>query len=401
MHYLLHTEIINNEGIYLKKYLFISNSTKPTIEKFKSRDKIKLSNVSMPCVEAALNMGYEVHMGINRLYAKELTCNYNVKLYNATIYRSLFDIKSNFRAFRNLMHILKKEKIEVIHCNTPIGGVLGRLCGRIAKVPKIIYTAHGFHFYKGAPLINRTLFKWAEMIMAHFTDAIITINQEDYMAAQKFKLRNDGKVYYVPGVGVNTKEYRLESVDKSALRDSLGLDDNDIVLIAMGDLIPRKNYAASIRAIAKVCNPKIHFLICGVGSEIVRLEELANKLNIQNQIHFLGFRTDIKELSQIADIFLFTTYQEGLPRSMMEAMAAGLPCIASRIRGNTDLIEDGKGGFLFEPNDTDGFAQAINKLASDEHLRKAMGINNLETIKKFDIANIKKEMKKIYDEVLK
>lgn len=385
----------------MKKYLFISNGTKPTIEKWKNCDKVELSNVSIPSVEAALNMGYEVYMGINRLYAQELTCDYDVKFYNASIYRSIFDIKSNWIAFKNLMHLLKEGNFEVIHCNTPIGGVLGRLCGKIAKVPKVIYTAHGFHFYKGAPLINRTIFKWAEKIMARYTDVIITMNQEDYLAAQKFKLRKGGKVYYIPGVGVNTEEYQIVGVDKTALKTSLDLNDNDTVMIAMGDLIPRKNYAASIKAVAKAADDKLHFLICGRGPELDELKSLAKELDVEKQIHFLGFRSDIKELLQVADIFLFTTFQEGLPRSMMEAMSAGLPCIASRIRGNTDLIEDGKGGFLFEPNDINGFAQAMNTLASNKNLRETMGNYNLKMIKKFDVENVKEEMKNVYINSLK
>jgi glycosyltransferase involved in cell wall biosynthesis len=384
----------------MKKLLFISNSTKPTYEQLMSREKVKLTNVSIPCVEAALSMGYEVFMGINRINPEELDCDYNVKFYYASIYRSLFDFKSNYTAYKNLMSLLKREKIDVIHCNTPIGGLLGRLCGKMMKTPKIIYTAHGFHFYKGAPLINRTIFKWAEMWLARYTDAIITINQEDYQAAQKFKLRNNGKVYFMPGVGVDTKDFQLEGVDKQVIRSTIGLSAEDIVLIAMGDLIYRKNYAASIKAIAKANNTKLHFLICGKGPLLDELKALARKLNIENQIHFLGFRTDIKELLQAADIFLFTTYQEGLPRAMMEAMAAGLPCVASKIRGNTDLIEDGKGGFLREPEDIDGFAEAINKLAFNKGLRKSMGLSNIKTIIQFDVESVKSEMKKLYEKEL-
>ena len=384
----------------MRKYLFISNSTKPSYEQLMSREKVKLTNVSLPCVEAAISLGYEVYMGVNRINAEELESNYDIKFYNANSYRSLFDIKSNYTAYKNLMSLLKKEKFDVIHCNTPIGGILGRLCGKKTKVPKIIYTAHGFHFYKGAPLINRTLFKWAEMCMAHYTDAIITMNNEDYQAAQKFKLRNNGKVYFIPGVGVDTKLYQVDGVDKSSLKNSLALKEEDIVLISMGDLISRKNYETSIRAIAKANNKNLHFLICGRGSKLDELQKLAKELKVENQIHFLGFRKDIKELLTISDIFLFTTYQEGLPRSMMEAMSAGLPCIASKVRGNVDLIEDGVGGFLRMPDDSDGLAQAINKLACNEELRKSMSISNIETIKKFDVENIKLEMKKIYDNEL-
>ena len=150
------------------KYLFISNSEKPTKEEKMSREKVKLTNVSLPCIEAAKSMGYEIYMGVNRINAEELETDYDcdIKFYNASSYRSLFDIKSNYIAYKNLMNLLKREKIDVIHCNTPIGGVLGRICGARAGVKTIIYTAHGFHFYKDAPLINRTLYKWAEMYLA-------------------------------------------------------------------------------------------------------------------------------------------------------------------------------------------------------------------------------------------
>lgn len=384
----------------MKYYLFISNSTKPTYEQQISRDRVQLSNVSLPCIEAALSMGYEVYLGVNRLEPEELECDYDIKFYNSSTYRSLFDIKSNYIAYKHLMSILTKDDIDVIHCNTPIGGIMGRLCGNRARVRKIIYTAHGFHFYKGAPFINRTLFKWAEMLMARYTDVIITINNEDFQAAKKFKLRNDGRVYYVPGVGVDTNTYYLPTINKLKYRQSLGLLEDDICLIAMGDLIPRKNYATSIKAIAQANNSKIHFLIAGEGPELNKLQNLARELGINKQVHFLGFRKDIKQLLNIADIFLFTTYQEGLPRSMMEAMAAGLPCIVSNIRGNVDLMEENKGGYIRNPEDTEGFAEAIVTLATNKELRKSMGLINLDTIKRFDIEVIKEDIKKIYEEQL-
>lgn len=383
-----------------KNYLWLSNGTKPKKNEKDSKKSVKLGNVSAPGVEAAINMGYKVFFGTNRANAHELACNYDVQLFNAGIYRSLTDFKSNYEAYKNVMRVLKKDKIDVIHCNTPIGGTLGRLCGKIKKVPTVIYTVHGFHFYKGAPFINRTLLKWAEIWMAHYTDAIITINQEDYQAAQKFKLRHNGKVYYIPGVGVNTADYRFDGFDKDSARQAFGLDENDIVLIAMGDLISRKNYSTSIKAIANAGNSKLHLLICGKGPMLDELKELVKELNLENQIHFLGFRTDVKELLQIADIFLFTTYQEGLPRSMMEAMSAGLPCVASKIRGNVDLIEDGKGGYLCEPDDVEGFAKVINLLATDSDKREEMKKSNLDTIKKYDVENIKKIITEIYSELL-
>ncbi len=367
-----------------KKILFISNISN------------KITNFSLPSIYAAKNLGYEFHMAANYSNFNDDPEKYGVKLHHIDLNRNPFS-KQNITAYKQMLELIEKEKFDVIHCNTPIGGVLGRLCGKKAGVPKIIYTAHGFHFYKGASFINRTVFKWAEMWMAKYTDAIITMNEEDYQAAQKFKLRNNGQVYYVPGVGVDTEMYQLENVDSKELRDSLGLSIDDIVLIAMGDLIDRKNYASSIKAIAKANNQKLHFLICGKGPKLEALQKLASDLEVEKQIHFLGFRTDIKELLTIADIFLFTTYQEGLPRSMMEAMSAGLPCIASKVRGNVDLIQEGVGGFLRDPDDSEGFAEAINRLALDKALREKMKASNLETIKKFDVENVKKEILSIYN----
>lgn len=386
----------------MKRYLFISNSSKPTAEKAKSREIILLGNVRKPCIESAHEMGYEIWVGVNKDKPEELKsdADYPVYFYDSHTYRNLFAFKDNCIAFRNAMRVLKKGGFEVIHCNTPIGGVIGRLCGKLSKVPHIIYTAHGFHFYKGAPLFNRTVLKWAEMIMAHWTDVIITMNREDYEAAKKFKLRNNGKVFYVPGVGIDTDVYKNVVVDKNEIRSSLGLKDSDIVCISMGDLIPRKNYGVAIKTIAECRNPNLHYLICGKGPELKNLQYLAKEKGIENQIHFLGFRTDIKELLKVADIFLFTTLQEGMPRSMMEAMASGLPCIASKIRGNVDLLEDGKGGYLVPVDDVSVIAEKLRKLVSAAELRKKMSERNLIRIKDFDTVKVKEIIGKIYREEL-
>ena len=381
-------------------YVFLSNSNKPTEEEQNSRKPVPLTNVSRPCLEAALNMGYDVWFGTNRAEPDTLSCELPVHMYDSHTYRSIFNLKDNMTAYKNLMSILKQEEIEVIHCNTPVGGIIGRICGKRAGVKKVIYTAHGFHFYKGAPLVNRTVFKWAEMLMAHWTDAIITMNQEDYNAAKKFKLRNHGKVFHTPGVGIDCDIYKDVKVDRKKIRASFGISDTDVVCISMGDLIPRKNYGTALKAIGKCENKNIHYWICGQGPELDNLKELAQERNIEDRIHFLGFRTDIKELLKAADIFLFTTLQEGMPRSMMEAMASGLPCIASKIRGNVDLLEDGIGGYFVEVMDNVSIAKKLDELVENSELRTQMAMGNLERIKKFDIKEVKKVIRKIYQEVL-
>lgn len=372
----------------MKKLLFISNICR------------NVTNFHLTSYHAAEKYGYEFHFAANFCdMPKEVQENYpGIHFHQIDFIRFPFHPK-NLSSYRQLNDLIKKEKIDWIHCNTPIGGSLGRICGKKCDVEKIIYTAHGFHFYKGALLFNRTVLKWAEQIMAHWTDAIITMNQEDYEAAQKFKLRNNGKVYYVPGVGIDIAQYHSDEQRRCEKRRDLGFIDDDILLISMGDLIKRKNYPLAIEAVAKADNTRLHYLICGQGPEEESLKKHAADLGVADRVHFMGFRTDVKELLNASDLFLFTTLQEGLPRSMMEAMASGLPCIASRIRGNVDLLEDGNGGYLCEPMDADEFAGAINKIAENTHLRNKMKHFNLERIKEYDVSVVEQRIKEIYSEV--
>lgn len=323
---------------------------------------------------------------------------FGIKIINLPISRNPFD-KSNLSAYKQLVEFIKQEKIDYIHCNTPTGGILGRLAGKKCKVKKVIYQAHGFHFYKGAPKKNWLVYYPVEKWLAKYTDALITINKEDFeLASKKFRLRNNGKVYYVAGVGIDSKQYLSDGKLRDEKRAELNLKASDIALISMGDLIERKNYDTAVRAVAETKNKNIHYFICGKGPEEEKLKNLCASLDVENQVHFLGFRSDIKELLNASDIFLFTTKQEGLPRSMMEAMASGLPCIASKIRGNTDLLENTDGGYLCESTDYKDFAERINIFANDKNLRENAGKSNLITIQKFSTDTVSKDLKEIYSE---
>lgn len=380
-------------------YLFISNSTKPSREVLESTSPIGPNSFSKAAIMAADEMRWELHMGINRNHPEKVPSkDYDINFYDQHTYRNIFAVKDNWRAYKNLCRYLKDNpQIEVIHCNTPIGGVVGRLAGKKYN-KKVIYSAHGFHFFKGAPLFNRTILKWIEKWLAHYTDILITINQEDFEASQKFKLKKGGKAVYVPGVGIDLLNYTANKT-RAEVKKSLSLNDDDFICICMGDIINRKNYKTSIEAIANVKDSKVHYLICGTGPEVEKLKELSHKIGVYNQIHFLGFRRDIKDLLYASDCFLFSSLQEGLPRSTMEAMAAGLPCIVSDIRGNRDLIEDGKGGFLIEANNPSGYANALVKLMEDPVLRQNMSEYNKEKIKEFDIDKIIGKLLGIFEKI--
>lgn len=306
----------------------------------------------------------------------------------------------NLKAYRQLTRLMREEDFRLVHCNSPVGGVLGRICGARAGVPTILYTVHGFHFYKGAPPVNRVVYRSVEILLARHTDALITINHEDYEAAKRFRLRNGGKAYRIPGIGVDTKAVERAVPKRAELLNQIGADDSSVVLISVGELNENKNHRAIIRALGMLRNRAIHYVLCGTGGQEARLALLARQLGLESNVHFLGYRTAIYELLKSSDVFALPSYREGLPRSMMEAMASGLPCVASRIRGNIDLIEDGRGGFLRHPDDIQGLADSINELAGNEELRKRMGASNLVSVQKYDVEVVRREITGIFEKEL-
>lgn len=379
----------------MQKVLFISNLSNG------------VSSFSIASIHAASNLGVEFYLAANfdgaskdKLLSDE--AEYGIHLCQIDLARSPYS-KKNITAYKQLVKLIENEKIDCIHCNTPVGGLLGRLAGMKCGVKKVIYQAHGFHFYKGAPKKNWLLYYPIEKWLAHYTDALITINQEDYeIAKSKFKLRNKGKVYYVPGVGIDLKQYNSENVDniRTKLRDEIGLGEDTTVCISMGDLIPRKNYGVAISAIGQLKEkyPQLHYAICGKGPELDNLKNLAQGHGVSDRVHFLGFRSDIKDLLKAADVFLFTSLQEGLPRSTMEAMASGLPIVCSRIRGNTDLIDEGKGGVLFDPENASECAASLDQLLSSD--MNAMSRYNLDKINEFSLEAASATMTEVYQNEL-
>lgn len=306
--------------------------------------------------------------------------------------RSPYNLK-NILAYKTLCKLIKEKNFDTIFCHEPVGGAMGRLAGHKCNC-KVIYTAHGFHFYKGAPLLNWLLYYPVEKWLARYTDVLITINQEDYaFAKRKMKLRNGGKVYYVPGVGIDNHKFSKATIDMSAKRRELGIPEDAVLLLSVGELNNNKNHETVIRAIADM---NLYYIIAGRGELQDKLENFIDTQKLRGRVKLLGFRSDVKELYEAADIFVFPSFREGLSLSLMEAMASGLPCVASRIRGNVDLIEDGINGFLCNPQDVSEFAEKINVLAANAALREKMGRTNLMTIQNFDTETVIREMQNIY-----
>lgn len=343
--------------------------------------------------------GYEVHAAANNdLKDKNgLSLKYIYQLFEVRFSRFPFSFQ-NVVAYKHIKRIISENKYDVIHCNSPTAGVLTRLAARKLrkKGTKVIYTAHGFHFFKGAPLINWLLYYPIERRMARYTDVLITINKEDYERAKKFKAK---QVEYVPGVGIDVEKYANHKIDKEAVRKSLGIPDSSTVLLSVGELNKNKNHQAIIRALAMLNDKNVHYMIAGNGNIEKELRTLAANLNIAGQVHLLGFRTDIADLYKAAHIFCFPSLREGLPVALMEAMAAGLPVICSRIRGNVDLFDDGKGCCLCGANNEVEFTNAIKALLSNLGSTQSMSKHNRDKIQNFCIEAATEKVKEIYSVV--
>ena len=364
-----------------------------------------IEQFNMENIQLLLNAGFDVDVVCNCKEGNTISderiedmiqclAEKGVSVIHVSIPRKISDVNGILHSLAEVKNLCDKNRYYLLHCHSPIGSVIARLASKGARKKygtKVIYTAHGFHFYKGAPKQNWLIFYPIEKICSLLTDVLITINKEDYAFAQKHM--NAGKVVYVPGIGVDTKKFYLEGYDASKKKAELGLAKDDVMVLSVGELNQNKNQEVVIKAIAKLNNPKVHYVIAGKGDKEQYLTELAKKLGVH--LHLLGYRIDIIELLNASDIFAFPSFREGLSVSLMEAMAAGLPCVVSRIRGNVDLIEDGRGGYLCEVSNIDAIAEAINKLWDIEK-RNSLGTYNQRKIKKFDKKNIMKRMNQIY-----
>lgn len=304
----------------------------------------------------------------------------------------------NFKAYKKLKQIIDKGDYDIIHCHTPVGAMLTRLAGQGArkKGSKVFYTAHGFHFYKGAPLINWLIYYPVEKLLARKTDVLITINREDYNRAKSF---HAGKVVYIPGVGIDVNKFHRQREDRAWKRAELGLPDDAFVLLSVGELIARKNHGLVLEALAELKKAgkleEIRYVICGRGKLDTKLKEMAFSLGISDHVHFLGYRKDINEICAAADLFMFLSLQEGLPVALMEAMACGLPAVCSNIRGNTDLIESGKNGEIVEST-ASSVADAILRLKEDKSLQERYAQEAASAIKRFDLTSVIAQMRDVY-----
>lgn len=395
-----------------------------------------IDQFNKPNIKLLESLGYDVDVATNFKdpgtitldRCKELMhwlADHNVDCYQIDFDRNVADVKADKAAFDEMDRVFKglstpistvtqfedgsvrteagerhhtEDRYAFMHCHSPIGGVVGRIIAHKNHV-KSIYTAHGFHFYDGAPLKNWLFFYPVEKELSRITDVLITINKEDYKRAKdKFYAK---KTVYVPGVGVDVKKFQnvSASIDREKKREELGVKNSDILLLSVGELNENKNHSVVIKALGeleksgKLEGNHIVYMIAGTGDKREELEALAKEESVN--LRLLGFRRDVSELLTAADLYILPSIREGLNVSLMEAMASGTPCLAGKIRGNADLIDAGKGGELFDPQYVKSVADAITTEIDQRDNWSQQGQYSQNKIKKFDLSVVEEDYKNL------
>ncbi|MCM1103721.1 MAG: glycosyltransferase family 4 protein [Clostridium sp.] len=346
--------------------------------------------------------GYQVHYASNFCkpvyqFDQKAIEERGIRIHHIDIEKSPLRVGDNIRAWRQLRKIIRSEQIDLIHCHNPVGGVLGRLaagCGK--KAPRVIYTAHGFHFYENAPLKNWLLYYPAERILAHRTDILITINREDYGHAGRFHLRKGGCVERIHGVGVDTERFRPMRTINLKKRKELGIPGDAFHIVSVAELNDNKNQQTIIRAMAELSQRNVYYSICGTGQNEEKLKKLAADHGVENRVKLLGYRTDVEEVLQTADCFVFPSIREGFGIAAVEALACGVPVIAGNNRGTREYMRDGINGILCPPLDRKAFARAIGTLYEDPEYRQRLAAACRESILPFSLTAVDRDMRRIY-----
>lgn len=364
---------------------------------------------NMENIKILIKQGYEVDVACNMEQPGPITQDkievmkqeleaMGVRVFHVPVPRKITAVGAIFRSLRSSVELMNRRRYDLIHCHTPIGGVICRLANRFSRGygrAKMIYTAHGFHFFKGAPKVNWLLYFPVEKLCSYFTDVLITINREDYdTARRKMKARS---VVYVPGVGIDMQKYENQDADRAAQRAAMGVPESALLLASVGELNENKNHSTVIRAIAKLKREDVHYAIAGRGALHGELQSLSEQLGVEKQIHLLGYRADVEKIYGAADVCVFPSFREGLGLAALEGMASGLPLICSDNRGSRDYAKNDDNAYVCPADSVRDFAAAIERVLSlPDSERKAMGLSARETAGEFRLSKISAQMEQLY-----
>ncbi|WP_342436968.1 glycosyltransferase family 4 protein [Paenibacillus sp. FSL L8-0436] len=367
-----------------------------------------IDQFNMLNIKVLQEMGCEIHVAAN-FHSGSTTSNERVnsfrekldslgiKVHHILINRSVLS-KDNIRAYKEVKSLIERERFDVVHCHSPIGGVLVRLAARKKRdKTKVIYTAHGFHFFKGSSKLSWIAYYPIEKWLSRYTDCLITINKEDYKISNTYFSAKTSE--FVNGIGIDLGRFKPQTIEsKMEYREKYGFREEDFILIYAGELSSRKHQDLLIQTIHLLENkvPNIRLLLAGKGTEREKYESMVERLNLHDKVLFLGYREDINNLMLSSDVAVSSSRQEGLPVNVMEAMATALPLIVTDCRGNKDLVVNNLNGYVVGINDPNAFAGAIERLYSSMDLRREFGMQSQNLIKEYSNEVVRKQIEKIY-----
>jgi len=360
-----------------------------------------IKNFHTPYLKLFKDKGYTTYVAANWTLKENEKIDFCDNFIQLPIERKPFSLK-NIKAIFKLKKLLKVEKFDIIHCHTPMGSVVARLAAKEARKngTRVIYTAHGYHFYKGAPLINWLLYYPVEKWLAKYTDTQITITQEDFdLAKKKFKIKDLNLVH---GVGLDEEKFNIliSDEEKENLKQELKIDDKSVVCTYVAELNKNKNQQLLIKAIKRLKddNNNVTLLLVGKGRYEPKLLKLIKKMKLEENVKLLGYRSDIVKILSITDIYLASSLREGLPVNVMEAMYMGLPIIAVDNRGHRELVQHNENGFIVEQNSAmeNNMSNYLNLLVNDKHLREKFGNDSKGKVREYTLNNVINSMNKIY-----
>lgn len=349
----------------------------------------------LPYLQTLQEAGVEVHVAARDNLAEKngLQLKYADRYFNIPFQRSPKDSR-NLKAYMQLKELLKKEHYDVIVCNTPMGGIITRLAAQAMRRQgtKVVYMAHGFHFYQGAPKKNWLVFYPIEKFMARYCDVLITINEEDYALARK---KFHTKVEHIHGVGVSAERYHpVSDVERREMRKAEGLSDNDFVILCTGELNQNKDQKTLIAAAAKLKNtiPNLKVLLAGNGPLEQALRDQIQAERLGNIVKLLGYRTDLEKVVPAVDLVVSCSHREGLGLNIIEAMLCKKVVVVSENRGHRELVDNSITGYLVPAGDGDQLSQRITELALDENKRGRMSTEGYRKATKYTVAAVRKEL---------
>jgi len=302
-------------------------------------------------------------------------------------------------SFKNIAYVselkkfLRKEKFDIVHAHTETGGLLLRLASSAKGPSRFIYTAHGMSFWKGCPLKNRLIYKPIEWWICRGMDMNLGMNKEEVDILRKW---NSKTAAHVHGIGLNLERFQQVSHSREEVRAEFGLNADDKFIVSVGELDDNKNHITVIKSLAMLEHKNFKYVVCGVGPNKGMLEQYAHNRGLSDKVILAGYRSDIPDLLNAADIFVFPSFHEGMPVAALEAMACGLPLVCSKIRGNVDIVKDGENGFLFEPEDYITLALSLESLFCNPKQAHMFGEKNKEIVKDYSHDSLIKELINIY-----